>query len=175
MTTLSLAADAKSDDIVVLYTNDVHCALSDKLGYAGLAAYKKAMYIRDCTDPVSADCRDAVEFQPALIVDGKILVDSNCGWTGLQPRACIGQSDKYEVLMLVIEGRNYAAGILGTDVIVCSNILRQHNCMPLIRTVLPARPSVSPVRTEASLVNTPMSPQQTLEVLVLSLPLGKNM
>jgi len=87
------------------------------------------MYIRDCTDPVSADCRDAVEFQPALIVDGKILVDSNCGWTGLQPRACIGQSDKYEVLMLVIEGRNYAAGILGTDVIVCSNILRQHNCM----------------------------------------------
>ena len=87
------------------------------------------MYLYDCTDPVSADCRDAVEFQPALIVDGKILVDSNCGWTGLQPRACIGQSDKYEVLMLVIEGRNYAAGILGTDVIVCSNILKQHNCM----------------------------------------------
>ena len=45
--------------------------------------------------------------------------------------------------------------------------------MPLTVTTLPARPRVSPVRTEASLVKTPMSPQQTLEVLVLSLPLGK--
>ena len=43
-----------------------------------------------------------------------------------------------------------------------------------MRTVLPGRPRVSPVLTEASFVKTPMSPQQTLEVLVLSLPFGKN-
>ena len=41
--------------------------------------------------------------------------------------------------------------------------------------ILPAKPSVSPVLTEASFVKTPISPQQILEVLVLSLPFGKNM
>lgn len=36
-------APAKSNDIVILATSDVHCALDDNIGYAGLAAYKKAM------------------------------------------------------------------------------------------------------------------------------------
>ena len=30
-------------DIVILYTNDVHCGIDDSIGYAGLAAYKKEM------------------------------------------------------------------------------------------------------------------------------------
>ncbi len=37
----ALAADSK--DIVILYTNDVHCAADDNIGYAGLAAYKAEM------------------------------------------------------------------------------------------------------------------------------------
>lgn len=38
------ATDTKSDDIVILTTNDVHCAINgDNIGYAGLAAYKKEM------------------------------------------------------------------------------------------------------------------------------------
>lgn len=28
-------------DIIILYTNDVHCAIDENIGYAGLAAYKK--------------------------------------------------------------------------------------------------------------------------------------
>ena len=36
----ALAADK---DIVVLYTNDVHCGVDDNIGYAGLALYKKEM------------------------------------------------------------------------------------------------------------------------------------
>ena len=35
--------NSKNTDIVILYTNDVHCAIDDNTGYAGLAAYKKAM------------------------------------------------------------------------------------------------------------------------------------
>ena len=33
----------KRNDIVILYTNDVHCAVEDNIGYAGLAAYQKYM------------------------------------------------------------------------------------------------------------------------------------
>lgn len=36
----SLAAD---QDIVVLYTNDVHCGVDDHIGYAGLSLFKKEM------------------------------------------------------------------------------------------------------------------------------------
>ena len=84
------------------------------------------MYIRSIDDPVSEDCTDAVEFEPAMIVDGESLVSN--WWVELNPRTAIGQSDKYEVLMLAIEGRNPAAGILGTDINVCAEILQLHNC-----------------------------------------------
>lgn len=40
---------------------------------------------------------------------------------------CIGQSDKYEMLLLVVEGRIYTEGILGTDVNECARILQKHN------------------------------------------------
>ena len=87
-------------------------------------------YIKDALSPVGEGCTDAAEFTPALIVDGKKIMDDY--WTGEQPRACIGQSEKYEILMLVIEGRYPLEGILGTSVNNCSEILLQHNCMQAI-------------------------------------------
>ena len=87
-------------------------------------------YIKDALSPVSEDCTDAAEFTPALIVDGKKIMDDY--WTGEQPRACIGQSENYEILMLVIEGRYPLEGILGTSVNNCSEILLQHKCMQAI-------------------------------------------
>ncbi len=88
------------------------------------------MYIRSINDPVSEECTDALEFEPAMIVDGEVLVSN--WWVELNPRTAIGQSDKYEYLLLAIEGRNPAAGILGTDVNVCAQILKRHNCMQAI-------------------------------------------
>ena len=35
--------DAKSDDIVILHTNDVHCGVTNKIGYDGLMLYKKQL------------------------------------------------------------------------------------------------------------------------------------
>ena len=87
-------------------------------------------YIKDALSPVGEGTTDAAEFTPALIVDGKKIMDDY--WTGEQPRACIGQSDKYEILMLVIEGRYPLEGILGTSVNNCSEILLQHKCMQAI-------------------------------------------
>ena len=84
-------------------------------------------YIKDASDPVSEDCTDATEFQPALIIDGETFYDGY--WIEKNPRACIGQSDKYEILMLVIEGRMPFEGSIGTDVNTCTGILERHNCM----------------------------------------------
>ena len=84
-------------------------------------------YIKDASDPVSEDCTDATEFQPALIIDGETFYDGF--WIEKNPRACIGQSDKYEILMLVIEGRMPFEGSVGTDVNTCTGILERHNCM----------------------------------------------
>lgn len=83
-------------------------------------------YIVDVDAPVDETCTDAMEFQPAMIVDGNVLVSD--WWVEKNPRACIGQSDKYEILMLVIEGRG-ASGSWGTDVNVCAELLKQHGCM----------------------------------------------
>lgn len=87
-------------------------------------------YVKDALSPVGEGTTDAAEFTPALIIDGVKVMDDY--WTGQQPRACIGQSDKHEILMLVIEGRYPLDGILGTSVNECSEILLRHNCMQAI-------------------------------------------
>lgn len=50
----------KSEDIVILYTNDVHCAYNENLGYESLVAYKKI--VKQKTDNVTlVDCGDAIQ------------------------------------------------------------------------------------------------------------------
>ncbi|MCQ2420022.1 MAG: phosphodiester glycosidase family protein [Clostridia bacterium] len=83
------------------------------------------MYIRNVGDPVSDDCTDCCEFAPAMVVDSQQIVDY--GYSGTHPRACIGQSDRLEILMLVIEGRQTQS--LGTDVNTCTEIMMRHRCM----------------------------------------------
>ncbi len=83
--------------------------------------------IRRSDEKVRADCRDATEFNPALIIDGEII-QSNY-WTSEAPRACIGQSSRQEMLLLVIEGRMPESGILGTSVNECSAILARHGAV----------------------------------------------
>jgi len=84
------------------------------------------MYIYDTSASVSPDCTDAVEWHPAIIVDGEDVL--GLGWDGLHPRACIGQSDKYEILMLAVEGRQPLRS-LGITLYDCADILLQHGCM----------------------------------------------
>ena len=35
----ALAAETPDQEIIILYTNDVHCGVTDNIGYAGLAIY----------------------------------------------------------------------------------------------------------------------------------------
>lgn len=68
----ALAADK---DIVVLYTNDVHCGVDDNIGYAGLALYKKGM--QQQTPYVTlVDTGDAIQGAPiGTLSDGGYLID----------------------------------------------------------------------------------------------------
>lgn len=83
-------------------------------------------YIANSSTPVPGDVTDSVEFEPALVVDGKLTVDGYNSYNGINPRAAIGQSSRGEVLMLVIEGRQIGRSI-GTDVETCAKILMRHD------------------------------------------------
>lgn len=85
------------------------------------------LYICDTFDPVGSDVTDAVEFAPALIVDGKKVVEGFSQYDGIHPRAAFGQSKRGEVLMLVIEGRLVSRS-MGTDVETVADILMRHDC-----------------------------------------------
>lgn len=84
------------------------------------------MYIVDAQSTVHQDTTDAVEFTPAIIIDGTTMSSFN-GYTALNPRAAIGQSKNEEILMLVIEGR--LVNSLGVDVAECAEIFERHNAM----------------------------------------------
>lgn len=61
------------------------------------------------------DIRDAVTFRPVLIVNGKPSnVYGNGGW-GRANRTAIGQRKDGIVLMLVMDGRDYATGVPGAS------------------------------------------------------------
>lgn len=61
------AQQEQAQDIIILYTNDVHCAVDAGIGYAGLAAYKaqleeKTPYVTlvDCGDALQGDALGTV-------------------------------------------------------------------------------------------------------------------
>lgn len=84
------------------------------------------LYVVDSGNEVSKKTTDAVEFAPALVINGKALIDELSGYTSINPRACIGQTEKGELLMLVIEGR-LPSRSFGTGLPECTEILMQHN------------------------------------------------
>lgn len=74
-TGMSFASLASDKDIVVLYTNDVHCGVDENIGYAGLALYKKQM--QSLTPYVAlVDAGDAIQGAPiGTLSDGGYLID----------------------------------------------------------------------------------------------------
>lgn len=64
-----------TDDIVILYTNDVHCGIDEYIGYAGLIEYKED--IEEQTPYVTlVDCGDAIQGEYiGLVSEGEYIVD----------------------------------------------------------------------------------------------------
>ena len=74
-TATEITAQAAEQDIVILYTNDVHCGVDDNIGYAGLALYKKEMQAQ--TPYVTlVDAGDAIQGAPiGTLSDGGYIID----------------------------------------------------------------------------------------------------
>ncbi|MBQ9832943.1 MAG: bifunctional metallophosphatase/5'-nucleotidase [Clostridia bacterium] len=65
----------RTGDIVVLYTNDVHCGVDDSIGYSGLAALEKK-YSADGSYVILADCGDALQGAPVgTLSKGEYIID----------------------------------------------------------------------------------------------------
>ena len=91
----------------------------DNAGSGGLIGFTKDNVLKlgrvKYSQAKNLGMRDAVTCGPFLIINGeKSKVLGNGGW-GQAARTVIGQRKDGIVLMLVINGRNYASGILGAD------------------------------------------------------------
>lgn len=76
------------------------------------------------TQALNMGIRDAVEFGPYLIVNGKrSFMKGNGGW-GISPRTAIGQREDGIVLMLVINGRIPSS--IGADMIDLTDIMENY-------------------------------------------------
>ena len=97
-------------------------------GYKRLELHKdNRIYIRDSDSSVSPDTTDAVEFSPAMIIDGETVVNARSGFSDLQPRACLGQSKYGEIIALLVEGLLTTS--VGISVPDCAAIMTKHDCM----------------------------------------------
>ena len=75
-------------------------------------------------EALNIGCRDAVEFGPFLIVNGKSsFIKGNGGW-GIAPRTAIGQRKDGIVLMLVINGR--IASSIGASMVDLTEIMENY-------------------------------------------------
>ncbi len=76
--TETLAAEeqaGQSGDIVILYTNDVHCAVDDNLGYESLSAYKKLVE-QQAEYVTMVDCGDSLQGEAiGAVSKGEYIVD----------------------------------------------------------------------------------------------------
>lgn len=64
------------------------------------------------SDKKPSNAREAVQFDPVLILDGDLLISGSSGW-GLQPRSVIGQTRDGQMMLAVVDGRQagYSVGI----------------------------------------------------------------
>jgi exopolysaccharide biosynthesis protein len=74
-----------------------------------------------------ADYRDAVEFMPALIINGKNVTDGSTGF-GIQPRTAIGQAADGTVMFLTVDGRQVGYS-LGCTVGDCADVLAKYGAL----------------------------------------------
>ncbi len=82
------------------------------------------LYIQDYNAKDITEYKWAIQFSPALIVDGAKYVQGSFGY-GLQPRSAVGQTMNGEFLMLVVDGRQVGHSV-GATVDHVAEIMLRH-------------------------------------------------
>ena len=68
-------SDTRSDDIIILHTNDVHCGIQDQVGYDGLFLYKKQLQ-KMYKNVLTVDCGDHIQGGTlGLLTEGEGIID----------------------------------------------------------------------------------------------------
>ena len=87
--------------------------------------------INSASNAISAGTTDAMEFQPALLING-VTQPSPAEWTDAQPRAGIGQNSRGEILMCAVEGRY--ADSPGCSVTLLGPLMQQYGGVTAMST-----------------------------------------
>jgi exopolysaccharide biosynthesis protein len=95
-------------------------------GYWKMYGFKNdnRLYVGNYYEADISEYRWAVEFFPALIVDGEVVIDGSFGM-GIQPRTTIGQTENGDFLMLIVDGRQVGYS-LGCTVKECTEIMMRY-------------------------------------------------
>ena len=65
----------KSNDIIILHTNDVHCGVNDTIGYDGLMLYKKQL-LKKYNNVMLVDAGDHIQGGTmGLITNGEAIIE----------------------------------------------------------------------------------------------------
>ena len=67
--------DLRSDDIIILHTNDIHCWVEESIGYAGLELYKKQLLTK-YKNVILVDAGDHIQGHPfCYLSNGLNVID----------------------------------------------------------------------------------------------------
>lgn len=86
--------------------------------------YDDRLYISNYDEEDITEYRWAVQFFPALIVNGEVSITGSFGM-GIQPRTTIGQTKNGDFLMLIVDGRQVGYS-LGCTVAECADIMLRY-------------------------------------------------
>ena len=100
--------------------------------------------------------RDAAQFAPVLIANGKIITEGSAGW-GIQPRTIVGQRADGVIMFMVIDGRqpDHSIGITLGD---CADILYKYD---VVNAAACDGGSSSVMAYNGKIINQPSTPMIT--------------
>lgn len=114
----------------VVISNGKLVSSNARYGNGGIIGFNKDNKLilskMSASEALSSGIRDAVDFGPFLIVNGTpSFIKGNGGW-GSAPRSAIAQRQDGIVLFLVMDGRDYAHGVPGADMVDITEILLRY-------------------------------------------------
>ena len=116
----------KGDEIICILLSSALSGTYQSAQLARSMADYDKIYIVDASTETNPETRDAVEFRPALIIDGNSLIGEQSAFRSIQPRTVVGQSKDGDILLLVIEGRLVGRS-LGIGLPDCTAIMNRYD------------------------------------------------